>query len=138
MYWEREWRDWEGAHRRGEPLRLTPVVPVVLHTGPRPWNTSRTMADLFGGPPELRAYAPAWAAPPWDLPEHPPRELIETGKAWWQFLAVVRSEGRSRTSSPGCWRRCCAGWRDWPGPIRYTGRRRRRASCTGPSCAGRV
>lgn len=54
------------------------------------------MADLFVGPPELRAYAPAWATPLWDLPEHDPRELVETGDPWWQFLAVVRSEDAER------------------------------------------
>jgi hypothetical protein len=30
LYWEQEWKAWQDSHRRGEPLRLTPVLPVVL------------------------------------------------------------------------------------------------------------
>jgi hypothetical protein len=35
--WERQWKDWEAEHGAGEGLRLTPILPVVFHTGPRPW-----------------------------------------------------------------------------------------------------
>jgi hypothetical protein len=36
LYWEQEWRRWEASHPRGEPLRLTPVLPIVFHTGGEP------------------------------------------------------------------------------------------------------
>jgi predicted transposase YdaD len=29
LYWESQWRAWSAGHARGEPLRLTPVLPVV-------------------------------------------------------------------------------------------------------------
>ena len=47
LFWEQEWRAWEAKHERGERLRLTPVIPVVLHTGQSDWGTNRRRADLF-------------------------------------------------------------------------------------------
>jgi hypothetical protein len=36
LHWEKEWQLWERQHPRGEPLPLTPILPVVFHTGQRP------------------------------------------------------------------------------------------------------
>src|SRR2546430_1197955 len=33
LHWESQWRAWEQQHAYREPLRLTPILPVVLHTG---------------------------------------------------------------------------------------------------------
>ncbi len=33
LYWDREWQAWEAAHQRREPLRLSPVLPIVFATG---------------------------------------------------------------------------------------------------------
>src|SRR5437773_435275 len=43
LFWEQQWKQWEDGHDRGVPLRLTPVLPVVFHTGPQPWDTSRSL-----------------------------------------------------------------------------------------------
>jgi hypothetical protein len=51
LSWEREWKAWEEGHPRGQPLGLTPVLPVVFHTGREPWRTNRELAELFVGPP---------------------------------------------------------------------------------------
>src|SRR5262245_10393306 len=32
-FWEREWREWEDGHKHGQRLRLTPIVPILFHTG---------------------------------------------------------------------------------------------------------
>jgi hypothetical protein len=91
LYWEREWRLWEQRHAYAEPLRLTPILPVVFHTGQQPWSTNRNLAELFAGPDELRALAPLWPSRLFDLPEHPAAELLQ-GEPWWQAMAVVRAE----------------------------------------------
>ena len=92
LYWEQEWRAWEERHERGQPLRLTPVLPVVFHTAQEAWATSRRLADLFEVPEELRAWLPDWRMPLWDLPEHSAVELLHSGEPWWQALAVARAE----------------------------------------------
>jgi hypothetical protein len=92
FFWEQEWRNWEEAHKRGQPLRLTPILPVVLHTGPDLWDTSRSLADLFDVPQELKAWLPRWVMPLWDLQEHPAQELLKADDAFWQVLAVARAE----------------------------------------------
>jgi Putative transposase, YhgA-like len=92
FFWEQEWRRWEEGHPHGEPFRLTPVLPVVLHTGPRVWDAHRSLAELFVVPSELQAWLPAWPMPLWDLQEHPAEELLHKEDAFWQMLAVVRAE----------------------------------------------
>jgi hypothetical protein len=58
LFWEQEWQTWQRGHDYGVPLRQTPILPVVLVTGPQPWNTNRTLANLFAGPDVLKACAP--------------------------------------------------------------------------------
>lgn len=73
LYWEREWKDWEarsGQRSRPSertPLRITPVLPIVFHTGSSPWRTARDLADLIEGPEALRRLAPHWPLFLWDL-----------------------------------------------------------------------
>src|SRR5262249_8975226 len=75
------------------PLRLTPVVPVVFHTGQRPWNTPTAIAELFDGPESLRVFAPQWATAMWDLSRDQPADLLASDEAFAQVLAVVRADG---------------------------------------------
>jgi Putative transposase, YhgA-like len=92
LYWEREWRAWEAEHSRGEPLRLSPVIPVVFHTGAEPWRTHRALVDLIDGPEALRVVAPRWEPLFWDLAEQTPQELLDAAGEWLTALAVVRAE----------------------------------------------
>ena len=94
LFWEREWKAWAAHHEPNQPLRLTPVLPLVVHTGRQPWNTNRNVADLIDAPPELRAFSPQWRLVLWDLPEQDPRGRCSH---WRQrgprrLPAVVRSE----------------------------------------------
>jgi hypothetical protein len=91
LFWEREWKQWEDGHERGAPLRLTPVIPVVLHTGAEPWDSNRTLADLFEVPDQVRPFLPQWVMPLWDLPAHPTQDLLDSREAFWQALAVARA-----------------------------------------------
>lgn len=95
VYWERQWRAWVGKHAEGAPLRLNPVLPVVLHTGERRWHTHRTLAELFEGPEELVNLQPVWAPLLWDVAEHDVAELLGQPGRWFRALAVVRAEKES-------------------------------------------
>jgi hypothetical protein len=96
LYWEREWKAREDRHDLGQPLRLTPILPIVFHTGAQPWNTHRSLAELIGGPEELRPFAPQWQPLFWDLAEQDPQRLLAAAGAWLQALSEVRSEGAER------------------------------------------
>lgn len=92
LYWEREWKTWQDDRNRSNPLRLTPVIPIVFHTGDRPWGTSRELAELMDWPVLLRPFAPHWPIQFWDLAERSVRELLEATGDWLRALAVVRAE----------------------------------------------
>jgi hypothetical protein len=48
QYWDRQWRDWEQLSPPRPPLRLRPVLPLVLYTGVRPWGSNRALIDRTG------------------------------------------------------------------------------------------
>jgi putative YhgA-like transposase len=60
LYWQEEWRAWEDVRPRQDALRLSPILPVVFHTGPGTWQTNRELVELIVGPEALRAFAPRW------------------------------------------------------------------------------
>lgn len=93
LYWEREWRAWARGHPQGEALRLMPILPLVFHTGRRPWSDQRVLADLFAGPPQLLDFVPRWELLFWDLSERTPEQLLASERPWVEALAVVRAEG---------------------------------------------
>jgi hypothetical protein len=92
LYWERQWQQWAEGHAEAEPLRLSLVLPIVFHTGPRPWTTHRSLAELFPGLELLQTWVPVWPILFWDIAEHDSRELLDSARAWLQALAVVRAE----------------------------------------------
>jgi predicted transposase YdaD len=92
LYWEREWKQWEQEHPAGEPLRLSPILPIVFHTGRDAWRTNRELADLIEGPEELRPFAPQWPLLFWDLADYTADSLLEGAGDWLRSLALVRAE----------------------------------------------
>src|SRR5579883_296405 len=92
LFWEREWKAWEDRKPPRPDFRLTPVVPIVFHTGQRPWSSPRALVDLLGGPEVFRRFAPQYQPLFWDLAERQPEELVRQAAAWLQALAVVRAE----------------------------------------------
>lgn len=92
LYWERSWKDWEAERRPGEPLRLSPVLPIIFHTGGDPWRTNRQLPDLFDVPEPLKGIVPHWPILLWDLAEQSPQQLIQETGDWIRALAVVRTE----------------------------------------------
>jgi len=65
---------------------------IVFHTGPAPWRTSRTLAELIGGPEEVRVYAPEWSPLFLDVAEHSAEEWLQSAGEWMAAMAVVRAE----------------------------------------------
>jgi Putative transposase, YhgA-like len=92
LYWESQWRAWSAEHPRGQPLRLTPVLPVVLYTGGEPWDGNRTLADLFPTQETLQAFVSQWQTWLCDLNTFSVEEMVHSPAAFWQALAVVRNE----------------------------------------------
>jgi hypothetical protein len=92
LYWERQWRAWEERHARADPLRLCPVLPIILHTGNQPWTAPRGLRELMSGPAELHAHVPDWRPLFFDLAERSPEELLHMVGHWLPALAVVRGE----------------------------------------------
>lgn len=89
-YWDRQWQAWTGADRPRQPLRLHPVLPIVLYSGARPWGSNRTLADLLGGPEAFHAFAPRWEPVFWNLADQAPAGLLNGGE-WSQMLAAVQA-----------------------------------------------
>lgn len=96
LYWERQWRGWSERHPRGEPLRLHPVLPILLHTGAKPWDAARGLRELMTGSPELHAHVPDWRPLFFDLAERTPEALLQAVGHWLPTLAVVRAENEER------------------------------------------
>jgi hypothetical protein len=96
LYWERQWQAWEQAEQPKDEFRLTPVLPIVLHTGTRPWGSARTLTDMLGPPDAFLPFAPAWGPLFWELSQHSPEELLNAEAAFMQVLTVVRMEGEER------------------------------------------
>jgi hypothetical protein len=93
LYWERQWRAWEQRPAPKPPLRLSPVLPLVLYTGAGPWENNRTLHDLLGEPAEFHGFVPQWGPLFWELAGHSAQGLLDSGDAWQQALAVLRAQG---------------------------------------------
>lgn len=92
LYWERQWRAWEDAASPKDEFRLTPVLPLVLHTGARPWGSVRTVVEMLGPPAAFHSFTPAWSPVFWELSAHSPEHLLNADAAFLQVLTVVRAE----------------------------------------------
>jgi hypothetical protein len=93
LYWERQWRAWEQLPAPRPALRLCPVLPLVLYTGVGPWQNNRTLHDLLDEPAEFHGFVPEWGPLFWELSGHSAEELLQSGDAWQQVLAVLRAQG---------------------------------------------
>ena len=75
-YWERQWKAWEETKAPRPPLRLTPILPIVLHTGQPTSNRHRQLSDLLSAPEAFHAFAPVWRPLFWDLAEQSSAVLL--------------------------------------------------------------
>ncbi len=91
-FWDRQWREWQQRPAPRPEFRLTPVIPIVLYTGPTPWGSTRRLTELLGEPEAFHAFAPDVEPLFWNLADHTPDELLSRGDGWRNLLAVVRQE----------------------------------------------
>jgi hypothetical protein len=91
VYWDRQWHTWKRQGSSG-PLRLSPVLPLVLYTGATPWGSNRKLVQLFGEPKVFHEFVPDWEPLFWNVAEQSAESLLESGEPWLQLLAVVRSQ----------------------------------------------
>ena len=92
QYWEWQWRTWEEAAAPKPEFSLSPVVPIVLHTGLRPWGSARTLRDLFGPPEGLHLFVPDWQPLFWELSKHSTDELLRGEHVFLQALAIFKAD----------------------------------------------
>ncbi len=107
-FWEKQWGAWEKAARPKPPLRLYPVLPIVLYTGSVPWGSNRTLAEMLSEPAAFHAFAPSWQPLFWNLSERTPQALLDSGAQWLQLLAVMRAIGEE---APDFHSVCAEAWR---------------------------
>jgi hypothetical protein len=91
-YWDRKLKSWASQKPPRSPLKLPPVLPIILYTGPTPWGSNRTITDLLGEPKEFHAFAPKWEPIFWNLADYTPRQLLDSSSPWMRMLAVIRVE----------------------------------------------
>jgi hypothetical protein len=91
MFWESEWKAWEASNPKTGRLELTPILPVVFHTGLTRWTINRTLGELIRGPQELQQLTPQWPIRFWDLADRTPDQLLAASSPWLNVLAVVRA-----------------------------------------------
>lgn len=77
LYWEWQWRPHEKAPTPRPTLEFTPLIPIVLFTGPRPWGSTRQLRDLFTGPPDVIRHVPDWQPVFWELAGHTTDEILQ-------------------------------------------------------------
>lgn len=80
-------RIWEARLRDGQPL--CPVVPMLLYHGENAWNTARTMHELFGLEPPLKAYVPNFSIELLDLSQFSDSELRDRANLQ-AFLLLIK------------------------------------------------
>ena len=92
LHWTEQWRAWGAFHEPRQPLRLSPVVPIVFHTGDDAWLSYRTLADLVVVPEALQAHVPSWKPLFWQLFRQPPETLRQASGEWLRTMALVRAK----------------------------------------------
>ncbi len=90
LHWTAQWRAWQEHHTKRAPLRLSPLLAIVFHTGDEAWKSHRRLADLIDAPQELQANVPSWEPLFWQVNRQPPDVLLQASGAWLRTLAVVR------------------------------------------------
>lgn len=101
----------------------------MLHTGPQPWTTARTFAELLRGPEAIRAFGPKWEPLFWSLTDRTADELLAGGD-WQHFLAVMRVAHADRDELDRVVRAACRRLGDRQSPDRVRALELLRAALT--------
>jgi hypothetical protein len=104
LYWEWQWRAWEKTPAPRPDLDLTPLIPIVLFTGPRPWGSARHFRELFRAPPELTSYVPDWQPVFWELADYSTEQLLHQPSVFLKSLAILKAEPSDFTTATALFR----------------------------------
>ncbi len=93
--WERQFQEWERAPSPKPDFALMPILPIVLHTGPRPWGSAKSLRELLGPPTSFHGLVPDWQPIYWDLAGHSVDELLARPEPFLQALAILKADNAS-------------------------------------------
>ena len=91
-YWERQLRAWEAKGKGKGPLKLTPILPIVLVSADTSWTTAQTFVDLLGEPKVFHPFAPAWKPLFWELGKETLESLLSDPDPFVNLMSLVLSE----------------------------------------------
>lgn len=99
LYWEWQLRQWEEHSPPKPDFLLRPILPIVLHTGSRPWGTVKTLRELLVEPEVFRLLLPDWRPLFWEVAQHSPEQLLHSQDALIQILALLRIEEQEQAEA---------------------------------------
>ena len=85
-------RIWEREVREGR--RLSPILPLVIYHGDRPWQVATSMADLIDCPASMRDYLVNFSFPLFDLTQTADESMA--GDPFLQSMLHLLKYGRTR------------------------------------------
>ncbi len=88
--WEAQERDWADHHTPRKKRRFSPILPVVLYTGKRPWNSPLTLDAVMELPEALSGFVPRHDTLFLNLLEMPADGL--SGSVIAAVLRVIKAE----------------------------------------------
>lgn len=93
LHWTTQWQAWKKSSATKQPLRLSPLLAIVFHTGAEAWKSYHSLADLIQAPPEFQAHVPSWKPLFWHVLQQPPEALLQASGEWLRAMALVRLKG---------------------------------------------
>ncbi len=90
--WETERRAWQRRRTPRGPLRIHPVVPILLYTGTRRWDRVPSLADLMDLPEECVPFQPAHRTLFLNL-HTTPASTLEGSVVGWALRTLQNVEG---------------------------------------------
>jgi hypothetical protein len=105
LYWEWQLRQWEAQEKPRGDFLLRPILPVVLHTGARPWGTVKSLRDLLVEPVVFRQFLPDWNPLFWEVAQHSTEQLLNSRDAFLQVLALFRVEDQEQAEAEPVFRK---------------------------------
>ena len=68
----------------------------MFYTGSKGCRTVRSLHGLLAEPKAFHQFVPDWTPVFWNLSDENPVELLNSGEAWLQAMAVIRAEGAQK------------------------------------------
>src|SRR5438445_822374 len=96
--WKAQVKQYGEASRSLASVKLTPVLPLVLHTGSYAWKKMGSLLDLMEDAADFRAVTPDFEPLFVSLPDLSEADLETQGGSFGQVLALLKSREANRGS----------------------------------------